>query len=125
MPVAGRDRLVASGTRGASRTHVRFRRANEDLLRRAELLEELGDLTELVPLLCECADPRCTRVLRLKPEEFEEIRLLVERYGGVQYAQARAQDYASGAKEALAVFPDGEDKETLLLVADYVVDRDK
>jgi len=80
MPVAGRDRLVASGTRGASRTHVRFRRANEDLLRRAELLEELGDLMEFVPLLCECADPRCTRVLRLKPEEFEEIRLQEGRY---------------------------------------------
>ena len=81
MPVAGRERLVASGTGGTSRTHVRFRRANEDLLvRRAELLEELGDLMEFVPLLCECADPRCTRVLRLKPEEFEEIRLQEGRY---------------------------------------------
>ena len=59
------------------------------------------------------------------PGEFEEIRLLVERYGGVEYAQARAQDYARSAKEALAAFPDGEDKDTLLLVADYVVDRDK
>ena len=59
------------------------------------------------------------------PGEFEEIRLLVERYGGVQYAQARAQDYAGSAKEALAAFPHGEDKDTLLLVADYVVDRDK
>ena len=59
------------------------------------------------------------------PGEFEEIRLLVERYGGVQYAQARAQDYAGSAKEALAVFPESEDKDTLLLVADYVVDRDK
>jgi octaprenyl-diphosphate synthase len=59
------------------------------------------------------------------PGEFEEICRLVERYGGVQYAQARAQDYAAGAKQALAAFPDGEDKETLLLVADYVVERDK
>jgi len=59
------------------------------------------------------------------PGEFEEIRLLVERYGGVEYAQERAGDYARSAKEALAAFPDGEDKDTLLLVADYVVDRDK
>jgi octaprenyl-diphosphate synthase len=59
------------------------------------------------------------------PGEFEEIRLLVERYGGVEYAQSRAQDYCRSAKEALAIFPDGEDKDTLLLVADYVVDRDK
>ena len=59
------------------------------------------------------------------PGEFEEIRRLVERYGGVEYAQARALDYARSAKSALAAFPDGEDKDTLLLVADYVVDRDK
>ena len=59
------------------------------------------------------------------PGEFEEIRLLVERYGGVEYAQAHAQDYARSAKQTLAAFPDGEDKDTLLLVADYVVDRDK
>jgi geranylgeranyl pyrophosphate synthase len=36
----------------------------------------------------------------------------------------RAQDYARSAKQALDAFPDGPDKETLLLVADYVVERD-
>jgi hypothetical protein len=72
---------VASGTGSESRTHVLFRRANEDLLaRRAELLEELGDLTEFAPLLCECSDARCTRVLRLKPEEFDDVRLVEGRY---------------------------------------------
>jgi len=59
-----------------------------------------------------------------EPSEIEEIRLLVERYGGVEYALGCAQEYARRAKEALAAFPEGPDKETLLLVADYVVERD-
>jgi octaprenyl-diphosphate synthase len=59
-----------------------------------------------------------------EPNEIEEIRLLVERYGGVEYALGRAQGYARKAKEALAAFPESPDKETLLLVADYVVERD-
>ena len=59
-----------------------------------------------------------------EPGEIEEIRLLVERYGGVDYALGRAQDYARSAKRALDAFPDGPDKETLRLVADYVVERD-
>jgi octaprenyl-diphosphate synthase len=59
-----------------------------------------------------------------EPGEIEEIRLLVERYGGVEYALGRAQDYARSAKQALEAFPDGPDKDTLLLVADYVVERD-
>lgn len=72
---------MASGTGRASSTHLLFRKANEDLLaRRAALLEALGEMTELVPILCECADARCTRVLRLKLEEFEEIRLQEGRY---------------------------------------------
>jgi octaprenyl-diphosphate synthase len=59
-----------------------------------------------------------------EPAEIEEIRLLVERYGGVDYALGRAQEYAQNAKRALDAFPDGPDKETLVLVADYVVERD-
>ena len=59
-----------------------------------------------------------------EPGEIEEIRLLVERYGGVEYALERAQDYARSAKQALDAFPDGPDKDTLLLIADYVVERD-
>lgn len=58
------------------------------------------------------------------PGEIEDIRLLVARYGGVEYALARAQEYSRSAKEALDGFPDGPDKDTLLLVADYVVERD-
>jgi geranylgeranyl pyrophosphate synthase len=59
-----------------------------------------------------------------EPGEIEEIRLLVERYGGVEYALGCAHEYAGLAKEALGAFSEGPDKETLLLVADYVVERD-
>ncbi len=60
----------------------------------------------------------------LEPAEIEEIRRLVVKYGGVDYALARAHAYAQTAKEALSSFPASEDRETLALVADFVVDRD-
>ena len=59
------------------------------------------------------------------PGEIEDIRQLVERYGGVEYAQGRARAYAQSAKEALAGFSSSDDKETLLLIADFVVARDR
>jgi octaprenyl-diphosphate synthase len=60
----------------------------------------------------------------LGPAEVEEIRQLVVKYEGVDYALERAHGYAQSAKEALRPFRDSEDKETLILVADFVVDRD-
>jgi octaprenyl-diphosphate synthase len=60
----------------------------------------------------------------LDPGEVEEIRRLVVKYDGVEYALARAHAYARTAKEALSAFADSEDRETLILIADFVVDRD-
>jgi octaprenyl-diphosphate synthase len=60
----------------------------------------------------------------LDPGEIEEIRRLVVQYEGIEHALARAHRYAQTAKEALRAFEDSEDKETLGLVADFVVDRD-
>jgi octaprenyl-diphosphate synthase len=57
--------------------------------------------------------------------EIEEIRRLVVKYGGVEYALERAHGFARTAKAALRPFKDGEDKETLTLIADFVVDRDR
>jgi geranylgeranyl pyrophosphate synthase len=57
-------------------------------------------------------------------EDIEEIRRLVVKYEGIDYALERAHTYAQRAKEALAAFEDSEDKETLELIADFVVDRD-
>jgi octaprenyl-diphosphate synthase len=56
--------------------------------------------------------------------EIEEIRNLVVKYEGVDYALERAHEYARAAKRALGPFNDSEDKETLALIADFVVDRD-
>src|SRR4026209_2424852 len=61
----------------------------------------------------------------LEPDEIEEIRRLVVKHAGVEYALDRAHQYAQSAKAALRPFPDSEDKETLVLVADFVVDRDR
>jgi octaprenyl-diphosphate synthase len=60
----------------------------------------------------------------LDPEQIEEIRLLVMKYEGVEYAMERAHRHALAAKRALQAFPDSEDRETLALIADFVVDRD-
>jgi len=60
----------------------------------------------------------------LHSAEIEEIRRLVLRYEGVAYALERAHAYAQTAKEALSAFPESEDRETLALIADFVVDRD-
>src|SRR5881409_559041 len=61
----------------------------------------------------------------LVPAELEEIRRLVVEHEGVEYARARAHAYARAAKADLEVFPSSEERETLALVADFVVDRDR
>ena len=48
-----------------------FRRANEDLERKAQELN-FGD--QHPPYLCECEDPACTEVLLLARSEYEAVR---------------------------------------------------
>src|SRR3989442_1155673 len=43
----------------------------------------------------------------------------------VEYALARAQEYAGAAKADLAAFAPSEELDTLALIADFVVDRDR
>ena len=61
----------------------------------------------------------------LPPAEIEEIRRLVLQHEGVEYALERAHAYAEAAKADLGPFPPSEERETLALVADFVVDRDR
>src|SRR5439155_1220052 len=61
----------------------------------------------------------------LPPDEIEEIRQLVIQHDGVDYALARAHAYAQAAKQDLEVFSPSEERETLGLIADFVVDRDR
>jgi octaprenyl-diphosphate synthase len=58
-------------------------------------------------------------------DEVDEIRRYVVEHEGVEYAMARAHEYAGSAKAALAVFAPSEERETLALIADFVVDRDR
>ncbi|MBI4270848.1 MAG: polyprenyl synthetase family protein [Candidatus Rokubacteria bacterium] len=61
----------------------------------------------------------------LGPEELEEIRRSVVEHEGVEYALERAHAWAQAAKADLAAFPPSEERETLTLIADFVVDRDR
>jgi octaprenyl-diphosphate synthase len=61
----------------------------------------------------------------LDAEEIDEIRRYVVDHEGVEYALAQAHEYARSAKTALAAFNPSEERETLALVADFVVDRDR
>jgi octaprenyl-diphosphate synthase len=61
----------------------------------------------------------------LVPAELEAIRRLVLEHDGVEYARARAHVYGQAAKADLEAFPPSEERETLALVADFVVDRDR
>jgi len=61
----------------------------------------------------------------LSPPAIEEIRRLVLKHAGVEYALDRAHAYARAAKADLAPFPASEERETLALLAEFVVDRDR
>ena len=61
----------------------------------------------------------------LSDGEVEGIRRLVVKHDGIEYALRRARSYAQSAKDDLVPFPPSEELETLSLIADYVVDRDR
>jgi octaprenyl-diphosphate synthase len=61
----------------------------------------------------------------LEPADIEDIRRLVLEHDGVEYARARAHAFAQAAKADLEAFPPSGERETLSLVADFVVDRDR
>ena len=61
----------------------------------------------------------------LEAAEIADIRRLVLEHEGVEYARARAQAFAQAAKGDLESFAPSEERETLSLVADFVVDRDR
>jgi octaprenyl-diphosphate synthase len=50
---------------------------------------------------------------------------ILQRYGSLEAALARAADYAESACQAICAFPDSEIKRTLLWAPEFVVARDK
>ena len=91
----------------------------------------VAEAMDRVPLGVEYDEARAAyirsllRRRRLDPEEVQEIRRLVLDHDGVDYARLRAQAYAQSAKADLDAFPPCEERETLALIADFVVDRDR
>jgi octaprenyl-diphosphate synthase len=55
----------------------------------------------------------------------EQILAMLQRYGSVDVAMARAQEYSETARKSICTFPDSEIKRALLWAPDFVVARDK
>jgi octaprenyl-diphosphate synthase len=91
-----------------------------------------GKLTlPLIAMLERCPRADAERVgallkrRQLTAAEIDEIRGLVLAHDGVEYARERAWAYAQAAKADLEAFPPSDERETLSLVAEFVVDRDR
>src|SRR3954453_11540067 len=69
---AGNQRLVAtpSSEERVALNDDAFRKANDRIGTAARDVE----VAELVPFLCECADPACTMVIQLSLDEYERVR---------------------------------------------------
>jgi len=76
--------------------------ASED--QREKILETLGNKS--VPL-----------------EQIRETTDLINSLGSISYAERRAREYAEKSKNALAVFPNTEDKEDLISLVDLITTR--
>jgi len=107
--------------------------ANQDRLGKA-IGADLREGKRTLPLIAMLARATPTESERVKSllkrhdldaEEIDEIRRYVVEHEGVEYALAQAHVYARSAKAALAAFPPSEERETLALVADFVVERDR
>ncbi|VVC02602.1 Short chain isoprenyl diphosphate synthase [Candidatus Bilamarchaeum dharawalense] len=59
------------------------------------------------------------------PEDISEAISIIKKYGSIDYARDYAQKLVNKAKNKLKVLPDSEDKKALLLLADYVVNREQ
>jgi octaprenyl-diphosphate synthase len=56
--------------------------------------------------------------------EVQTVVELINRYQGLDYTVGLAQRYVDAAKQAISVVPPSEEKEALLLVADYTIRRE-
>jgi octaprenyl-diphosphate synthase len=107
--------------------------ANQDRLGKA-IGADLREGKRTLPLIAMLARATAAESERVKSllkrhdldaEEIDEIRRYVVDHEGVEYALAQAHEYARSAKAALAAFTPSDERETLALVADFVVDRDR
>ena len=57
-------------------------------------------------------------------EEFETLMQMLKKYDGITYTRQQAAGLVEKAKQALSAFHSSETKNTLLMIADYVLNRD-
>jgi octaprenyl-diphosphate synthase len=58
-------------------------------------------------------------------ENIRELIVFAKASGGIEYARSRMKEYHDHAVEIIHKLPDSESRNSLLLLADYVVERDK
>ncbi len=96
-----------------------------------------GDLREgkvtlpLIHTLARCTPEERERVREvmesapLEEADFQEVKAIISRYGGLAVGRELATDYIAKAKVELAPFPDSPTKGILLELSDYVIERRK
>jgi octaprenyl-diphosphate synthase len=107
--------------------------ASEDVLGKpvgSDLREGKCTMSIILALDCCTAEERQKIQTVLNERAFRsvthpEILEILNRYGAVDSALARAAEFASAACDALAPFPDSDIKRALLWVPDFVVAREK
>ncbi len=55
--------------------------------------------------------------------QHEQILDILNKYGSIQYAHDEAAKHAVKARSAICTFPDSEIKRALLMIPDFVVER--
>jgi hypothetical protein len=88
---SGMLRAVSERETRVAENQTTFRRLNEDI---EGVAEDLGDslTVRLIPFLCECADARCTEIIRLTLTEYEDLRAGPRRFGVVPGHEIGSED---------------------------------
>ncbi len=60
---------------------------------------------------------------RVDSQSFQQVRTIVNRYEGVEHCLRQAAEHTDRAKSFLNAFPDGEGREILTAIANFVVER--
>ena len=84
----------------------------------------------IIKTLRECSDEEKASIKRILGSEnickddLESVLSVINKYGGIEYTIEKARDYISKAKNNLSLFEDSPIKETLLDMANYVIERE-
>lgn len=91
-----------------------------------------GKLTFPLIVALRCADPRESKIIKnamladhLGSENFKTVLDIIHRHDGMEKTRQLAADYAAKAKNHLEPFKPSLEKESLLGLADYVIERDE